>query len=197
MQHQITIASIFLLAISTVTALGADQTVWDQCQGTRGDAQASEAACTRILQSPGKTNANRAIAYYVRAGIYRVKGDNDQAIADYTKAIESNPHYADPYAGRGIVYQVKGDSDHAIGDYTKAIEIDPRYAEAHDGRGIVYRLKGDSEHAIADSWWWTWRSAYGHVGRGRAERCSKSCRLSLTWRMPLPPANNRAFSGSG
>ena len=91
-QHPTTIASVLLLAVSTVAASGADQTIWDQCQGTR-DADASIVACSRILQAPGETNANRAIAYYVRAGAYRLKGDNDQAIADYTKAIESNPHY--------------------------------------------------------------------------------------------------------
>jgi tetratricopeptide (TPR) repeat protein len=148
-QHPATIASVLLLAISTVAASGADQTIWDQCQGIR-DADASIVACSRILQAPGETNANRAIAYYVRAAVYRLKGDSDQAIADYTKAIESNSRYADAYVSRGIVYQAKGDKDRAIADYTKAIEIDPRYAEAYVGRGIVYRLNGDSDHALAD-----------------------------------------------
>jgi tetratricopeptide (TPR) repeat protein len=124
-QHPATIASVLLLAISTVAASGADQTIWDQCQGIR-DADASIVACSRILQAPGETNANRAIAYYVRAAVYRLKGDSDQAIADYTKAIESNSRYADAYVSRGIVYQAKGDKDRAIADYTKAIEIDPR-----------------------------------------------------------------------
>ena len=95
-----------------------------------------------------ETNSSRAIAYYIRAGVYEMKGDNEQAIADYTKAIEANSHYADAYAGRGIVYQAKGDNDHSIADYTKAIEIDPRYAEAYVGRGMIYRLNGDSDHAI-------------------------------------------------
>jgi tetratricopeptide (TPR) repeat protein len=148
-QRPTTIASVLLLAISTVTASGADQSVWDRCQGTH-DAEASITACTRILQAGGETNTNRAIAYYVRAGVYRLKGDNDQAIADYTKAIESNPHYADAYGSRGIVYQAQGDGDHAIADYTKAIEIDPRYAEAYVGRGSVFETEGLRDRAIAD-----------------------------------------------
>jgi tetratricopeptide (TPR) repeat protein len=91
MQHPITIAatSTLLLAISAVAASGADQTVWDQCNRTR-DPDASIVACTQILQAPDETTSNRAIAYYVRAGAYRIKGENDQAIADYTKAIETN-----------------------------------------------------------------------------------------------------------
>jgi tetratricopeptide (TPR) repeat protein len=111
MQHPIRVAStsILLLAISAVTASGADQTVWDQCNRTH-DADASIVACTQIVQAPDETTTNRAIAYYVRAGVHRIKGENDQAIADYTKAIETNSHYADAYAGRGIVYQAKGDT---------------------------------------------------------------------------------------
>src|SRR4029077_3532861 len=101
MQHPAMMATL-LFVISAVAASAADQTLWDQCNRTR-DADASIAACTQVLQAPDETTSNRAIAYYVRAGLYRMKGDNNQAIADYTKAIEANSHYADAYAGRGIV----------------------------------------------------------------------------------------------
>src|SRR4029077_3929441 len=91
----------FLLAISVIAAWAVDQNVWDECNQT-GDADASIAACTQILQAPEETASHRAIAYYVRAGAYKIKGNNDHAIADYTKAIEANSHYADAFAGRGI-----------------------------------------------------------------------------------------------
>jgi tetratricopeptide (TPR) repeat protein len=149
MPHRATTTSGLLLAISVSAAWAADQKVWDQCNQT-GDTDASIAACTQILQAADEPTSNRAIGYYVRAGAYKTKGDNDRAIADYTRAIDANAHYADAYASRGIVYQIKGDNDHAIADYTKAIEIDPHYASAYVGRGMVYRLKGDSDHAIAD-----------------------------------------------
>jgi tetratricopeptide (TPR) repeat protein len=149
MPHRATMASTLLLAISLSAAWAADQNVWDECNQT-DDTGASIAACTQIIQASEETTTNRAIAYYVRAGAYKTKGDNDHAVADYTKAIEANAHYADAYAGRGIVHQIKGDNEDAIADYTKAIEIDPRYARAYLGRGMVYRLKGDSDHAVAD-----------------------------------------------
>ena len=138
-----------MLVVSFTAAFAADQSVWDECTHTR-DSDASIAACTKILQAADETSSNRAIAFYARAGAYKTKGDNDQSIADYTKAIEANAHYADAYAGRGIVYQIKGNYDDAIVDYSKAIEFDPRYANAYVGRGMIYRLKGDSDHAIAD-----------------------------------------------
>jgi len=144
MPHRATMASTLLLAISLSAAWAADQNVWDECNQT-GDTGASIAACTQIIQASEETTTNRAIAYYVRAGAYKTKGDNDHAVADYTKAIEANAHYADAYAGRGIVHQIKGDNEDAIADYTKAIEIDPRYASAYLGRGMVYRLLGDSD----------------------------------------------------
>jgi hypothetical protein len=53
--------STLLLVISSTAVFAADQTVWDECTHTR-DSDASIAA-------------------------YKTKGDNDQSVADYTKAL--------------------------------------------------------------------------------------------------------------
>ena len=71
--------------------------------------------------------------------------------ADYTKAIEINPKFAESYVGRANIYTRTGDFDRAIADATKAIEIDPKNRDAHDNRGLAYGRKGDYDHAIADS----------------------------------------------
>jgi hypothetical protein len=42
----------------------------------------------KSFKAPDEVANNRAIAHYARAGAYKIKGDNDQAIADYTKAVE-------------------------------------------------------------------------------------------------------------
>jgi tetratricopeptide (TPR) repeat protein len=80
----------------------------------------------------------------------RHKGNRDGAIADYTKAIELNPGFADAYVGRGIVYQVAGDRDRAIADYTKAVELNPDYSSAYLNRGNIFAAMGDQDRAIAD-----------------------------------------------
>jgi len=49
---------------------------------------------------------------------YRAKEEIDNAIADYSKAIDLNPRYANALLNRGIAYQSKGDHDRAIRDYT-------------------------------------------------------------------------------
>ena len=61
---------------------------------------------------------------------YIIDHDYDRAIADYTKAIEIDPKFADAYYNRGLAYCYKQDYDRAITDYTKAIEIDPKFAIA-------------------------------------------------------------------
>jgi len=76
---------------------------------------------------------------YVFKGVqYDDQGKYEQAINEFTKAIEINPGYADVYNKRGISYYNREKYDLAIRDYNKAIEINPKYAEAFNNRGIVY-----------------------------------------------------------
>lgn len=65
------------------------------------------------------------MAYANRGIVHRHKGDYDRAIADYSKAIELNPQYADAYYNRAIAYQHKGDNDRAAADANRAIALDP------------------------------------------------------------------------
>jgi tetratricopeptide (TPR) repeat protein len=66
----------------------------------------------------------------------------DQAIDDYTKAIELRPDYAEAYNDRGFAYYLKGDYPRAIADYTRAIELRPDYPKAWNNRGVAYMAGG-------------------------------------------------------
>ena len=76
--------------------------------------------------------------------------DYDGAIAEFTKAIESNPKSEGAYWGRGASYYLKGNYDRAIEDYSKAIELNPKYATAYNHRGEAWNRRGDYDHAIED-----------------------------------------------
>ena len=89
-------------------------------------------------------------AYSNRGGVHREKGAFDDAIADFTKAIELDPNCAETYSNRGGAYLDKGEVDTAIADFTKAIELDPNFAIAYYGRGSAYDDKYNIEKAIAD-----------------------------------------------
>ncbi len=92
----------------------------------------------------------RAVVHFKKGDSYQEKGQWDKAIAEYNKAIELNPEYAEAYYNRGIAYGNKGQYDQAISDYTKAIELNPRYAMAYVTRGSAYRQKGQFDQAISD-----------------------------------------------
>ena len=100
MRHPVTIASTLLLVFSAISASAADKSVWDKCNQTR-NRDASIAACTQVVQAPGETASDRAIAYSIRGGAYQAEGDSNRAIEDFTKAIEINPQDAKAYVRRG------------------------------------------------------------------------------------------------
>lgn len=80
-----------------------------------------------------------------------VRRDYDQAIADYTEALQLDSKLAVAYNGRGSAYYEKNDFDRAIADHTEAIRLDPKLADAYFHRGIAYSYgKHDYDHALAD-----------------------------------------------
>lgn len=99
------------------------------------------------------------------------KEQYDQAIANYTRALEINPNDAEAYYKRGSAYMNKEffdraiysnkegspiivrssiQFDRAISDFNKALEINPRYAEVYLNRGAAYAAKGFYDQAISD-----------------------------------------------
>jgi tetratricopeptide (TPR) repeat protein len=103
------------------------------------------------ISTQKKQGELRDVQFYNNRGIaYGNKGEYDQAISDFNKAIEISPRYADPYNNRGVSYSRKGKNDEAISDYSKAIEIDPKFVKAYHNRAWEYTLKGQYDRAISD-----------------------------------------------
>ena len=63
------------------------------------------------------------------------RGQVDEAIAHYQKALEIKPDYAEAHNNLGIALAGRGQVDEAIAHYQKALEIKPDYAEAHNNLG--------------------------------------------------------------
>ena len=53
------------------------------------------------------------------------KGQLDEAIAEYRKAVELDPDIADSHNNLGLALYGKGQLDEAIAEYRKAIELGP------------------------------------------------------------------------
>ena len=98
-----------------------------------------------------KQDESKDADFYTKRGIsYYQKGEYDQAILDFDKALQINPMNAEAYNNRGSVYGEKGRYDQAISDFCKALEISPMYAEAYYNRGVTYNRRGQSDQAILD-----------------------------------------------
>lgn len=78
------------------------------------------------------------------------KGNFDEAIRYYSKAIAGKPDSADLYFVRGRAFRQSSQLDSAINDFTKAISLRPSHAEAYNQRGVTYIGKGDNRKALAD-----------------------------------------------
>jgi Tfp pilus assembly protein PilF len=92
----------------------------------------------------------RAISHYTTGCSYFKKGQYEQAISYFSKAIELDPKYYKAYVMRGSTWCIKHDYDRGLNDFNKALEINPQYAEAYSGRAVVWINKGDYDHSIAD-----------------------------------------------
>jgi tetratricopeptide (TPR) repeat protein len=96
-------------------------------------------------------NPHDSSAYMKRASSYSIKNDEEQAIADYTKAIELMYRpLSEPYTNRGNCYQILGEYDKAFEDYNKAIQLDSNYALAYYNRAHCHKEMGEENLAMTD-----------------------------------------------
>jgi tetratricopeptide (TPR) repeat protein len=93
---------------------------------------------------------DRANSHYQEGMRLLGPGDFQGAAAQFTKAIDIVPQYADAYLGRGKARQAAGQTDAALADFEKAIALDPALDLAYTARGTIWRLHGDIHKALED-----------------------------------------------
>ena len=127
--------------------------------GGAGTSQTSESEDNQFAASPANISSLSAViqrnpsdpqAYNMRGSVFGQSGRNDEALADFNKAISLDPNYAQAYANRGLIYRKTGKLEQALADYNKALALDQNYPVAYLGRGVVYRLKKQPFDAFKD-----------------------------------------------
>ena len=136
------------LAASAVLPAQTQDPNWNLCNGS--DPDQLIAGCTALIQSGHLSSVNLAAAYNNRGNAYVNKGEHDQAIQDFNKAIQLDPSYAQAFSNRGIAYSEKGAYEQAIQDFNRALRLNPSDVNAFNGRGLAYSAKGEHSQAIAD-----------------------------------------------
>ena len=96
------------------------------------------------------------LAYYL-AQVFQKASQTQEAVLEYTNAIEySKAHDGDVqfryfyYSGRGTVHLKSREYEKAIADFTLALEIDPESTAALINRGFCFYNSKDKEKACKD-----------------------------------------------
>jgi tetratricopeptide (TPR) repeat protein len=93
---------------------------------------------------------DKSVYHYKRGTALGKKGEHDQAILCFDKALEINPRFVEAYCNRGVTYDKKGEYNRAISDFNKALEINPWFTVAYYNRGNAYGAQGEYNRAILD-----------------------------------------------
>jgi tetratricopeptide (TPR) repeat protein len=94
-----------------------------------------------------------ALEYLNRGIEYSKKYDIDNAIAEFTEAIQLDPDMADAYGYRANMYLGKNDYDKAIADLSEVIRLDTNMSSivtAYRARGKAHSELGNVQEAIND-----------------------------------------------
>jgi len=105
---------------------------------------------TDAIASGDLRPANLALAYHYRGAEYLKTGRDDEAIADFDRALALNATLFTAYYDRGVAFKRKGDLTRAIADYSEAIRLHPNLNYFYLHRGAAYAANSQYEEAIAD-----------------------------------------------
>jgi tetratricopeptide (TPR) repeat protein len=119
------------------------------CERAAADPDAAIPACTQSIEHP-REGTNVAAAYNNRGLAKFGKGYLDDAVADFTAALNQNPKFVDAFKNRGLAYKMQGTTDKAIDDFNQAIRLNGNSPELYNLRGATLLDKQEFNRAIAD-----------------------------------------------
>jgi tetratricopeptide (TPR) repeat protein len=90
------------------------------------------------------------MAYVQRGQALAQAGRHEEALLDYTSAIERDSSLVLAFNNRGNAYARMSNFNLAFLDYNRAIGLDSTYADAYLNRGYAYNVFGDLERALRD-----------------------------------------------
>lgn len=97
-----------------------------------------------------RSPSDQAFGWFFLGNASDREGNIQQAIRDYSRALDHNPKHIQALNNRGIMKGQAGDFNGGLMDFTAAIRFKPDYAEAWYNRGIVRYQTGQNEEACKD-----------------------------------------------
>ncbi|WP_176630160.1 tetratricopeptide repeat protein [Desulfolutivibrio sulfoxidireducens] len=115
-----------------------------------GDTAGASKALSRVIESGQTPPALLVTALFSRGAIYHAKGNLDAALADYDRALDLRPDFAEVYVNRGNARYSKGNKAGALSDFDRAVELSPFSALGFNNRGYYHLAEGDPVKATDD-----------------------------------------------
>jgi tetratricopeptide (TPR) repeat protein len=112
----------------------------------KGDLTGAKAALNRLLS----ISPRNADGYYGRGMVELTLGNQDAAIADYSRAVVRKPKNTEFRCARATAYQLFGESESAIADFDEALRLDPENLQAYTKRGSQHEQRGECLLALDD-----------------------------------------------
>ena len=103
-----------------------------------------------LLDEILKADPEDRLAWLARGSVYLKMGKTENAIGDFSNAIELSPNHPKAYHLRGLAREMAGENDEALADFGKAIDIDPEYGAAYYSRATLLTKMGREVDAVED-----------------------------------------------
>ncbi len=100
-----------------------------------------------------KLNNNWEISYFYRAVAHQALENFDEAMLDYTKALQINPKMTDAYYNKAKIALSRKDIENpdvkkAIADLEKALELDEKFVDALFAMAAAYKKLEDYHKSL-------------------------------------------------
>ena len=96
------------------------------------------------------TDNTRAYTYYNNGMNHYDDKNYEQAIREFTNAIQLNPDHQESFSRRSSSYLESGQLQEALQDANEAVRLDPGFAKAFEMRCQTYRALGEPQKALDD-----------------------------------------------
>ncbi len=106
--------------------------------------------CTAIIESPGASAEQKAVAYATRGLALSLKGQFERSIDDYDQAIRIEPNFAVALNNRAWALHKWGRGAKGLADVEKSLALNPLSEHTWDTRGHIRQSMGQHAAAFMD-----------------------------------------------
>jgi len=167
MRNWIVVATVAVLVSVGLMGMGCDKLPWNKPQQKAEPQQPAPppapektAAAPAEAAKPASGEPSQEVKAHLKQGMSYVSiaknatsksvfNENlDNAIAEFSNAINKDPNYAEAYSNRAVAYMLQKKNNKALDDLKKAKELKPDSATIRYNLASVHSLMGNTDYGL-------------------------------------------------